>query len=165
MLVTHEQVLETVNRVQAELPESANWTAEEKQLANLLATVATKSVLELLQQKQAGAPTNHVADGDFPVVFAEWAQQFTIKTHYDRFCAIMWYLREHKSERQVSTTEISQMYEKSRWKKPKNLADVFAKGAERLLFTEANRQSDEGLKLWEITKTGHDHLMSLQMEV
>lgn len=164
MNISDEAIQDAVWDAQREIfkPEWPPHNMEE--FIRVVSEISTKAVLNLLGANKKGA-TDIVQQMDFPVVFAEWAQQFALKTHHERFLAAMFYLREREDVRAVSTAEIAAMYTKARWKKPANLADTFAKGAERLLFAEAEGASPDGLKLWTLTRTGYEHLMSLKMEV
>lgn len=100
----------------------------------------------------------------FPVVFAEWAQDYVLKTHYDKVLAIMLYCMETEGQEQFTTSDIAFMYDKARWKKPANLADTLSKGAERIYFTEAGENEDSN-KLWMLTQTGYTHLQTIKIEV
>lgn len=92
--------------------------------------------------------------------FAEWAGKYQIENHYDRFMAIALYLLEIEGVESITTNDISRMYAKARWQKPKNLADVFAKAAEKLYFTDIEEESSDGLKLWKLTRTGYTYFRS-----
>jgi hypothetical protein len=66
-----------------------------------------------------------------------------------------------EGKQEFTTVDIGNMYEKAYWKKPANMADVFAKSAQRLYFAPVEeRESDDGLKLWHMTGTGYDQLKS-----
>jgi hypothetical protein len=140
-------------------------------LMSWLAAVSAKTTLNLLGAN-VGMPNREMVNSDidsaerpFPLIFAEWAQQFVLKTHFDKVLAIMLYLREHKGADMVNTADVIRMYEKARWKRPANMADVFAKGAERIYFTEAEETTEEGLKMWQMTRTGYDYVLDKRMEI
>lgn len=159
---TDDEMVATIERIQSEIPEFQGLSRERQVAITSIAKLTTKSVLELFQRKSKGVISLDLRS-PFPTVFAEWAQQFVLKTHFDRYLAIMLYLRDYESTSIVTTSDVARMYDKSRWKKPANLADVFSKGAERIYFIDI--ESEEGLKQWQITRSGYDHLMSLKTEV
>lgn len=133
---------------------------------HLDAVASALATLELLGIRSDREDNGTSAPMLFPQTFGEWAQQFDLKTHFDRFIAITMYLHEQKQTQAINTNDIAQMYNKARWQKPKNMADVFAKGAERMYFAEADDvvTSDDGLKMWRLTRTGYNHLQGLRME-
>lgn len=135
-------------------------------LENLDAVASTLATLALLGVRSKEANTIPSTIAVFPETFAEWSQHFDLKTHFDRFIAVAVYLFEQKQIKAVNTSDVAQMYSKARWQKPKNMADVFAKAAERILFAEAEdvTLSDEGLKAWQLTQTGYKYLLSLRKE-
>lgn len=100
-----------------------------------------------------------------PQTFAEWASDYNLTTHYDRFLAAMvWLFR--RGPKTATTTDIREMYDKARWKQPANAADVLAKGAEHMYFAEAEdtEGGNDGLKLWRLTRTGYEYFGSLRFE-
>lgn len=163
MQITYQEVFETVGRVQSQTREFEDLSPDHQKLAASIATIAAKSVIELLERN-----SNRIVMNDdsspFPLVFAEWAQQYNPKTHFERFLTIMLWLKEQENVTEVTTSEIAYMYEKARWKKPANLADVFAKGAEKLFFAEADTDHEEGLKQWRMTRTGYQYINNKHME-
>jgi hypothetical protein len=163
MNLTYEEVYKAVGRVQSQNPEFAQMPEDHQKLTASIATVAAQTVLELLNNKSSDIITVQ-EETDFPVVFAEWAQRFTIKTHFDRFLAVMLWFRERESLQEVTTADITYMYEKARWKKPANFADVFSKGADKLYFT-TETESEDGLKQWRMTRTGYDYITNMMREV
>lgn len=100
-----------------------------------------------------------------PETFVEWAARFNIKNHYDRFVVIAAYLYENKNIQAVNINYVTQMYEKARWAKPKNFADVFAKAADKVYFAEAEGiEPEDNLKMWQLTHTGYSYFQGLHME-
>lgn len=164
MDITYQEVYKVVGRVQSRNPQFSEMSLDHQKLTASIATVAAQSVLELLEQNSSSiVPADDRSD--FPLIFAEWAQRFIIKTHTDRFLAIMLWFREQENLHEVTTSIITYMYEKARWKKPANLADVFSKGADKLYFAEAETESEEGLKQWRMTRTGYDYIIDKETEV
>ncbi len=131
------------------------------------AVAATLAVLELTGLGTAETPIANEAESvmALPETFAEWASHFNISTHYDRILAMMVYLHKN-GKTSVTTSDIIGMYDKARWEKPANVADFLAKGAQRMLFTEAENteKNESSLKLWRITRTGHSYFQSLKYE-
>lgn len=163
MNITYEEVYKAVGRVQSQNPDFAQMPQEHQKLTASIATVAVQTVLEILDNNPKEiVPAQE--QSDFPLVFAEWAQRFLIKTHFDRFLAIMLWYRERENLHEVTTSDITYMYEKARWKKPANFADVFAKGADKLYFTETEAESEDGLKQWCMTRTGYEYIKDKELE-
>ena len=162
--VTDHEIEQAVQNAQRHIYDPNTPIQDAAELVTIISNIATKATIKLLRH-ELGSENNAIDDfSPFPIVFAEWAQQYAIKTHYDRFLAIMNYLREQENVSRATTSDIAKMYDRARWKKPANLADVFAKGAERILFAEAEVESEDGLKLWQMTRTGYEHLINLKVE-
>jgi hypothetical protein len=107
------------------------------------------------------SPTTNGDGLGFEETFAEWASNYALSSHIDRFLAASVFLREKKGLRTVNVALIGEMYDKARWDKPKNLADVFGKAAERMFFTEGEVNDEQThLKAWQVTRTGYDYFQS-----
>ncbi|MCZ7547172.1 MAG: hypothetical protein M5R40_28260 [Anaerolineae bacterium] len=137
---------------------------------NLDAVASALATLEILGARNTEKQHHTASTAEsLPETFAEWADHYTLKTHFERFLAATVYLLERKQVQAVTTSDITRMYEKARWPKPKNLADVFAKAAQKVLFTEAEDlpdvSSDEGLKMWRLTQRGYNYFQTLRQEV
>src|SRR5690348_15660523 len=128
------------------------------------AVAAALAILELTGLRSTKDFTDDQSSAfvSLPETFAEWTDRYNISTHTDRFLSVIVYLYERGKE-SVTTADIQEMYEKARWKKPANAADVFAKGADKKLFAEAEGQNSEGLKLWRITRTGYRYFEELKL--
>lgn len=159
----------TIERIQEKLVEAR----QEAKLAgvppaDLDAVAAVITVLEVIGLRGADSSVEVSSSGilsALPETFAEWANHYTIKTHYDRLLAIAVYLLQRGTET-LTTADVHRMYEKARWRKPANPADTFAKAAEQMLVTEAEdpSESDDGLKLWRITRTGFQYFEGLRID-
>ena len=161
--VSDQHILDAVNEARHEIYYKDESPNDPETLLQMASAIATKATLKILGANIDGGNLSQ-SPIDFPLIFAEWAQKYNLKTHFDRFLAIMVYLREKEAQATVSTADIGRMYDKARWRKPANMADVFAKGADRIYFAEADAD-DDGLKLWQMTRTGYDYLTSLRVEV
>ncbi len=130
------------------------------------AVAATMATLELLRASGSDHSATVLPTAvAFQETFAEWAQQYDLGTHIARFAAIAYYLFKNEGVQAVNTSDMGRMYDKARWKRPVNLADVFAKGAQKLYFVEAEENagtSEDGPKLWRLTSTGYNYLQSLR---
>lgn len=135
---------------------------------HLDSVASTMAFFELLNASNSnGQRKNDPSVGImFPATFAEWTQRFSVKNHYERFLAATVYLMEQEGIKAVNTGHVGKMYEKARWKKPANMADVFAKAAEKVYFVEAPQEmvEEDGLKMWQITRTGYEYFQSLSLE-
>lgn len=165
MIISERNLMDAVVAAKSDILPFARDIKDPDEMVEKLAMIATRAALELMGAKVGDNQEIFVEEMPFPVVFGEWAQQFVLKTHFDRVLAIMVYLFEKEKKETLTTNDIGRMYDKARWKKPANLADVFAKGAERLLFSEAEDNSEDGLKTWRITRTGFKHLTELRVEI
>lgn len=154
--------------------EQAVITARNEALAagvapeNLESVVAIIALRNLNEEEQSNSFFTMPSESmDLEETLAEWASQFTLKTHVDRFVAIAWYLFDKQKITAVNTGDVMNNYQKARWDKPKNPADVFGKAAEKLFFTEyeGGEPSENGLKLWRLTTTGRKYLESLKKEL
>lgn len=126
----------------------------------VLAVFDMTGLRDAQDDSQATSPTLII-----PETYAEWADNYNISTHYDRFLAAAVWLY-NRGQATLTTTDILEMYDRARWKKPKNAADVFAKAAQRLYFTEAEEESNENdsQKSWRLTRTGLSYFQSLKYE-
>ena len=129
------------------------------QAENLDATASVIATIELLTNGNSKTAVQN-SKKDFQETFAEWADRYLMESHYDRFLAVAIYLREQKQVMGVNSANIGQLFDKARWSKPKNFADVFAKAAQKRLFVESDDTSADG-KLWQVTRTGYDYFQSL----
>ncbi len=84
MDVTRDQIQDAVKRAKAELFPSFGENSQFDDALTATAEVVTKAILLL---RQGSKEIIKVDDFDFPLVLAEWAQQFTIKSHFDRVLA------------------------------------------------------------------------------
>lgn len=101
----------------------------------------------------------------FEETLAEWATEYNLESHVDRFVAIAGYLLDKQEQRSLDTEIVVSMYKEARWKQPQNPADVFSKAAARLFFTgNSNIEGRSSLKQWALTRTGYQHLSSLRRE-
>lgn len=153
-----------------QIREAAVRNRSEAKLAGIEAeyvdiVAAVMAVLELTGLRDPNMAKTEDARSilSLPETFAEWATNFNLSTHYDRFLAIMVWLFE-RGVTTVTTAEILEMYDKARWKRPANAADVFSKGAQRIYFAEVTEPNDGeiGLKSWRLTRTGFRHLSDLR---
>jgi hypothetical protein len=158
----------TVQEIESAVVRAKNEAIETGISPELVDPVAsTMAALELLG---VGSNNEQVDLGsvimELPETFGEWAGNYDLETHFDRFLAATVYLYEREGVQAVNTSDILRMYKKAHWNKPANAADVFAKSAERLLFTEVEEvdASENGQKVWSVTRTGYTHLHSLQKE-
>src|SRR5262245_4201431 len=91
--------------------------------------VSVLAMLELMGDQIEGASESPTRTNNaLPETFAEWASHFSLKTHFERFLAILVYLFD-RGKPAVTTNDVLTMYEKARWSKPANAADILAKGA------------------------------------
>jgi hypothetical protein len=135
-----------------------------------LGVVTLVSVLSRLNQ----GGTIHLNDGalatssssltDIPETFAEWANHFDLQSHIDRFVATALYLMEYQNQALFTKNHIVSLYEKARWSKPKNPADVLGKAATQMFFEEVSVSEEDGSKTWRLTKSGLRHLESLRKD-
>jgi hypothetical protein len=149
--ITDEEILEAILAVKSE------QSLVHMSPKNIEAFVAVKATLKLLAQSSKSLQTTNNLPS---LTFAEWAAQYNLKTHYDRFVAIAIH-KVNEGVDAIDTKDIELMYQKARWSLPKNLADVFAKAAKQMLFTEADDPSERSLKAWRLTRTGHNHFENL----
>ena len=130
-------------------------------LENIDAVAAILAGFKLQSHNDGNAAKKHA----IPQTFGEWAGGFTLDSHYDRFLAVAVYLFEQKEVQTITTADIVGYYDKARWDKPKNCADVFAKSAQKMLFTENETEEGKGIKgQWTITQTGYDYFQGLKKE-
>src|SRR5579859_3751238 len=127
--VVHQAVLSARDRVMSAgiAPDEVDLVAS---VVAALELVGVGSGPGVTQSTPAGVPA-------FRETFAEWAAHFKLESNYDRFLAVAVYLREHKQVMEVNIEIIAEMFDKARWPKPKNLADTFAKAAQKRYFGEA----------------------------
>jgi len=163
--IKDDDIVGAVIRAQSEIHPSGSPVEDADHFISIVSQISTRATLDLLGVEMGNNTQEVVAGMPLKQTFREWADQFTLKTHFDRFLAIMVYLWEKENRGTFVTTDITRMYDKARWKKPANMADVFAKGADRIFFAEADEVSVDGQKLWQMTRTGYEHLMNLQVEV
>lgn len=146
-------------------PNDADGIAEVMVALNMMNTYNATGLAVVAGNQQTASP--HQATPQFPETFGEWAKHYNLKSHFDRFLAIAVYQFERHGKSNFDTGTITEAYEKARWAKPKNMADVFAKAAapDKLYFAEAeNADAESGLKQWRITRTGYEYFNSLKME-
>lgn len=102
---------------------------------------------------------------DIPETFAEWTENFDLKSHVDRFMVIGLYLLEKENIQLVDSDIILAKYRSARWELPTNPADIFYKASKRHFVTESETLGAEnGLKKWRLTRTGYQFAQSLKKE-
>jgi len=151
------EVQQAVRRAQDDVLSAGVPSGEASAVASVVAA------LQLLgndgtQAQQASVPMN------LTETFAEWAASFNLESHYDRFLAATVYLYDQKQMQSVNTSDVIRIFDNARWEKPKNPADVFAKAAKKMHFTEADSAGEDGLKRWRLTRTGYNYFQSLRKE-
>lgn len=130
------------------------------------ALASTLAALELLNGTGPTLNTALAQSKSFglPPTFAEWAADYNLVNHYDRFLAVVVHRFETTQDMTFTTDDISEMYRKARWERAQNPSDVIAKAAKRLYFVEADEDDDAGKKRWRLTQSGYAHFQSLRVE-
>lgn len=161
MSVSVEQVRDAVIRARERVISSGVGGAEVDAIAS---TIAAIELIEGRASNETAANTTPLLA--FPETFAEWSADFNLESHYDRFLAAGIYLREKQRLASVNNDDIMQMYKKARWERPANPADVLAKAAKRLYFTEADTPSEgeETKRKWQVTRSGYEYFQTLKKE-
>ncbi|MBN1681315.1 MAG: hypothetical protein JW966_13615 [Anaerolineae bacterium] len=98
---------------------------------------------------------------DIPETFSEWAEQYALTSHRKRFVAIAVYCYRTSGQVHFDTHNMIEMYNKARWEKPTNPADIIAKAANSRFFEVSS--TENGLKKWQLTKTGFKYLDTLRI--
>jgi len=87
----------------------------------------------------------------------EFLVRLDLKSHTDRFVAVAYYLLHRKGQLTLNIRHLEQAYTLARETKPKNFSDVAGWCAKRGFFAETGAKV-EGLKEWQITKTGEAYV-------
>lgn len=102
---------------------------------------------------------------EFPISFVEWAEDYDISNHRNKFLVAAGYLFENENIKEFTTSEIMDLYDQARWSRPQNPADVVGKAANGKLYTEVLNQeadSDNQRKTWRFTRTGFQRFQDLK---
>lgn len=158
MNIPIEQVHEVVKSVQEEVRNSAIPIED---IDMVSATIAMMRLSEKAGNMNGNAP---VINDDFglPLTFVEWTDGYEISSHAHQFLAVAVYLYEEEKTTAFDHNIVMEFYDKARWKKPKNPADVIGKAANKGYFTETENDNDDGKKIWRITRTGYNTFQELK---
>ncbi len=128
--------------------------------------VAFGAVAELLLRAEGGEPlaaveplhrAGRLKEGE---AINEFLRRLNLKSHPDRIVAIAFYLLHNQGQLTFNVNHLEEAYTLAREVKPKNFADVAGACAKKGFFTETGRKLD-GLKEWQITKTGEAYVEGL----
>lgn len=136
------------------------------ELGDGLEPVAFRVVVETLVQEAKGdygvieagpSPKGERLEG---LAINEFLVRLTLRSHTDRFVAIAYYLLHSRNQLTFNIQHLQDVYTLAREPKTKNFAAIAAECARRGFFTETGGKLD-GLKEWQITKTGEAHVEQL----
>lgn len=135
-------------------------------LSDGLEPVAFRVVVETLLQEAKGdygmieGEAVRKRDRLKGVAINEFLAGLAPRSHTDRFLGIAYYLLHSRNELTFNIRHLEKAYILAREPKPKNFAAIAAESARRGFFTETGDKLD-GLKEWQITKTGEAHVEQL----
>lgn len=83
----------------------------------------------------------------------EFLLRLNISSHVERSVAIAYYLLHVKKQLTFTSRDLDEWYGLAREAKPTNFSDVVTRGARRGFFVDTGEEH-EGVKVWQITRTG-----------
>jgi hypothetical protein len=135
-------------------------------LEERLEPVAFGAVAELLLRAEGGEGlaavgalrrVGRVQEGE---AINEFLRRLNLKSHSDRAVTIAYYLLHSQGQLTFNVNHLEDAYTLAREVKPKNFADVAGACAKKGFFTATGHKLD-GLKEWQITKTGEVYVEEL----
>lgn len=149
-----------------EIIRQAARIVEEASVAERLEPSAFRVAAEALLQGAIGRDATDTArpmglPGGLPgQAINEFLATLALSAHTDRFVAMAYYLLREQSQLTFSVRDVQQLYTLARERRPRNPAAIAGQCAKRGLFAETGGKLD-GLKEWQITKTGEAHVEEL----
>lgn len=157
--------IEDIHKIAKEARETVLGSSIPSEDVDMVAGVL--AALEFIKLKSTHKTSGEaMTEEDIPLTFLEWTNQFQLDGHREKFLAAAVYLYREHSVREITAGAIMELYEKARWPKPQNSADVLGKAANKGLFTEAeiDGHRDDSRKTWRLTRSGIAYFDGLAKE-